>query len=184
MNFHRLRLSGAYRIELSPHGDERGEFARLFCMNELASIGHSEKIVQVNRSLTRERGSVRGMHFQYPPHAEIKLVTCLRGLVYDVLVDLREDSPTFLSWEAAELSRENSLMMYVPRGFAHGFQTLEDECELLYFHTEFYAPAAEGGVRYDDESICIEWPLPVTCVSEKDISHPKLDLRLFKGIKP
>jgi dTDP-4-dehydrorhamnose 3,5-epimerase len=181
MKFFPLSPAGAYYIELEPRGDERGRFARLLCMEELEKIGHTKQIVQVNHSYSRSKGTIRGMHFQYPPFGEIKLVTCLRGKVFDVIVDLRAGSSTFLTWQGLELSEENRRMMYIPEGFAHGFQTLEDDVELLYFHTAFYTPNSEGGVRYDDEKLKILWPLPVSEVSARDRKHKKIT-NDFKGI--
>ena len=182
MEFHPLALGGAFSIELSPYADERGAFTRLVCMNELLSIGHSQNFMQVNHSLTRSSGTIRGMHFQYPPHAEVKLVTCLSGKAFDVIVDLRKDSPTFLRWLGLELSEDNKHMIYIPAGFAHGFQALADNCELLYFHTQFYAPEAEGGIRYDDEVVDIAWPSRVTYVSPRDLSFERIHTTRFDGI--
>jgi dTDP-4-dehydrorhamnose 3,5-epimerase len=182
MEFHPLALGGAFSIELSPHTDERGAFTRLMCMNELLSIGHSQNFAQVNHSLTRSSGTVRGMHFQNPPRAEVKVVTCLSGKVFDVIVDLRKDSPTFLRWLGLELSEDNRRMIYIPAGFAHGFQALVDNCGLLYFHTDFYAPEAEGGIRYDDEVVEIAWPLRVSHVSPRDLSFERIQTTSFHGI--
>lgn len=172
MKFTPLPLSGSYIIEPEPHEDERGRFARIFCRQELWQIGLTKDIVQINHSLTRQKGALRGMHFQYPPKAEIKMVKCLRGSVFDVIIDLRRDSPTLLEWRGEILSVENMKMMYVPEGFAHGFQTLTANCELIYFHTEFYSSEHEGAVRYNDPKIDIRWPLGVTEVSERDRRHP------------
>lgn len=166
-----LELNGLYLLETEPFKDHRGQFARLFCARELAEIGLDKPIAQINHSLTRAKGAVRGMHFQLPPHAEVKIVRCLRGTCFDVAVDLREDSPTFLRWHGEILTGENNRSLLIPEGFAHGFQSLEPDTELLYFHTEFYTPDSESGVRYDDPAIGIEWPLPVCDISEKDKSH-------------
>lgn len=182
MKFHALRLTGAYEIELAPHRDERGVFTRVLCMNELKGIGHNKCIVQVNHSNTRAAGTVRGMHFQNHPWAEIKIVTCLRGRVFDVMVDLRKGSPTFLQWQAVELSPENNRMVYIPEGFAHGFQTLRRNSELMYFHTEFYKPETEGGIRYDDEILGIAWPMQIRSVSQKDLSYVPIQREDYKGI--
>jgi dTDP-4-dehydrorhamnose 3,5-epimerase len=161
--------------------DHRGEFARLFCERELAELIGSRHIVQANRSLTRAVGAVRGMHFQFPPHAEMKLIRCIRGRVWDVAVDLRKESATFLKWTAQELSPANGLMLVVPERCAHGFQVLEPDSELLYLHTASYAPAAEGGISPTDPTIGIAWPLPIVDLSDRDRSHPHLS-KDFAGI--
>ena len=174
MRINKLVLEGAFVIEPEPSTDDRGLFARIFCKEELQSILHGKSIVQVNHSMTRHKGAIRGMHFQRPPTAEIKMVKCLRGSVFDVMIDLRSDSSTFLNWHGEKLSAENMKMMYIPEGFAHGFQTLEQNSELLYLHTEFYSPEHEGGVRYNDPKIGIKWPLEATDISERDRNHPLL----------
>jgi len=181
MKIKQTPLQDAFVIELESFADDRGLFARVFCKQELQSILHGKNIVQVNQSMTRQKGAVRGMHFQRPPRAEIKMVKCLQGSSFDVMIDLRRASPTFLKWYGKVLSAENMKMMYIPKGFAHGFQTLEDDTELLYLHTEFYSPEHEGGVRYNDSMINISWPLEVTDVSERDQKHHLLS-RDFKGI--
>ena len=183
MKFSALSLSGAFCIELSPRDDARGRFTRLLCMDELRQIGHEKSIVQVNYSYSKTCGTVRGLHFQFPPHSEIKMITCLRGRVFDVVVDLRSGSPTFLKWQGLELTPENSRVMYIPEGCAHGFQTLEGESELIYFHTAFYTPSSEGGLPYDDEAIGIVWPLPIAEISKRDLSHPRIT-SAFKGLIP
>lgn len=167
-------LQEAFIIELEPVTDDRGLFTRVFCQQELRNILHDKNIVQINHSLTRQKGALRGMHFQYSPKSEIKMVKCLRGSVFDVIIDLRKGSPTFLKWHGEVLSAKNMKMMYIPEGFAHGFQTMEGNCELLYLHTEFYSPEHEGGVRYNDPKIGIKWPLEVTDISERDKNHPLL----------
>lgn len=149
-------------------------FVRTLCMDELSHIGHRTPIVQVNHSITMETGAVRGMHYQVPPKAETKIVRCLRGRVFDVVIDVRQGSPTWLQWFGAELSATNMQMMYVPEGCAHGFQVLEPASELLYCHTAAYSPEHEHAVRFDDPSVNIEWPLPVSDVSARDRSHPLL----------
>ncbi|UEG49048.1 dTDP-4-dehydrorhamnose 3,5-epimerase [Ferruginibacter lapsinanis] len=174
-------LKGSYVIDLTPLADDRGWFARTFCKNEFAAIGHTKEWVQMNHSFTKNKGSIRGMHFQMDPFKECKLVRCISGVVFDVIIDLRKDSPTFLQWFGVELSAANRKMIYIPEGFAHGFQTLSDNCELVYNHTQFYTKEAEGGVRYNDEKINIQWPLPLFDISERDNTHPKLDDN-FKGI--
>ena len=181
MIFTPTRLKGSYIIDLQPSRDERGWFARFYCKNEFKQVGHNKEWVQLNHSVTYEKGALRGMHFQIAPYREIKMVRCVAGSVYDVIIDIRKDSGTFLNWFGAELSAENKRMMYIPEGFAHGFQCLSSNCELIYFHTEFYKPNAEGGIPYNDPLVNIEWPLPVTTLSQRDQSHPFLDEN-FKGI--
>jgi dTDP-4-dehydrorhamnose 3,5-epimerase len=174
-------LGGAWVIETEPFKDHRGKFARIFCQNELREIHHGKPIEQINYSITIQKGTVRGMHFQRSPKAEVRLVRCLKGTIFDVMVDLRHDSPTFLKWYGETLSAENMKMMYIPEGFAHGFQTLEENCEMLYLHTNFYSPGYEGGLRYDDPMVGIKWPLEVTGVSNRDGHHPLLNSD-FTGI--
>lgn len=181
MIFSETPLQGSYMIELQPFTDERGWFARFYCKDEFKQIGHEKEWVQLNHSTTYKEGSIRGMHFQKPPHSEIKMVRCIAGAVFDVIVDLRENSATFLKWFGAELSAKNKKMLYIPEGFAHGFQCLTGNCELIYHHTESYVPAAEAGIKYDDPKINIEWPLPVTTISQRDAAHTYLDEN-FKGI--
>ncbi|MEE6179611.1 dTDP-4-dehydrorhamnose 3,5-epimerase family protein [Mycobacterium sp. 050134] len=168
-------------VQSVPHRDDRGAFVRLFCAHELESLLGHRQIVQINQSRTSSVGAVRGMHFQFPPHAEMKMVRCLRGRVWDVAVDLRPTSPTFLRWHAQELAQDGGQMMVIPEGFAHGFQVLEPESELLYLHTAFYHPPSEGGLRYDDPRLAIDWPLPPRDLSPRDLSHPLLDTD-FSGI--
>jgi len=175
-------IDDLYEVDLEPIKDSRGFFARAFCINELSSIRSDIRIVQINHTLTVEKGSVRGMHFQKPPFCEVKFVRCIRGSVFDVAVDLREGSPTFLKWHGVELTADNMKMLLIPEGFAHGFQTLEDNCELLYLHTQFYNKEYEAGLRYDDPSININWKLPVANMSKRDKSHKLID-NDFKGIK-
>lgn len=165
-------IQGLTVVDTSAHVDSRGRFARLFCENELAPVIGDRHIVQINHSRTTVVGAVRGMHYQRPPHAEMKLVRCLKGRVWDVAVDLRVESATFLKWHAEELTPENARMLVVPEGCAHGFQVLEADSELLYLHTAFYELAAEGGVRHDDSKLAILWPLPVTDISPRDAAHP------------
>ena len=181
MKFSLLPFAGTFIIHLKPYTDERGMFTRIFCHKELNQIGHHRKIVQINDSITRKKGAVRGMHFQYPPKAEIKIVKCLRGSVMDVIIDLRKSSTTLLNWHGELLSAENQKMIYIPEGFAHGFQTLEENTELLYLHTEFYDPQCEGGVRFNDPAVNIAWPLEIAEISEKDKSYALLPQE-FKGI--
>jgi dTDP-4-dehydrorhamnose 3,5-epimerase len=160
--------------ESSPQSDERGSFARLYCQNELGELVGARQIVQINRSRTRNVGAVRGLHYQHQPHAEMKLVRCIKGKVWDVAVDLRAGSPTFLDWHAEELSEDNARMMVIPEGFAHGFQVLEPDSELLYLHTAFYTPAVEEGIRPTDPKLSIAWPLEPQDLSDRDLKHPLL----------
>lgn len=172
MEFTELSIPGAFRVELEPHADERGFFARAWCRREFADRGITSDFVQANLSFTRRAGTVRGLHYQEPPHAEAKLVRCLRGSVYDVMVDLRPDSPAHLEWLGCELTPDDRTALHVPEGCAHGYQALEDESELFYLVSEFYAPDAEGGIRFDDPALGIQWPRPVSLVSQKDRSWP------------
>jgi dTDP-4-dehydrorhamnose 3,5-epimerase len=175
-------LAGLTVIHRKPMEDERGFFERLFCTEELGEAGLHNPIVQINRSLTRRDGTVRGMHFQYPPHAETKIVSCLKGKIFDVAVDIRQDSQTFLRWHGEVLSAENNLSLLIPEGFAHGFQTLTDDCELLYLHTELYTPEAEGALNAHDARLDITWPRAITEMSDRDRSHPILD-SAFVGVQ-
>lgn len=177
-------LAGLHVVSRHAATDRRGWFERLFCSEELAAAaGERFAPAQINRSCTLVRGAVRGMHFQHPPHAEIKLVSCLQGEVFDVAVDLRTGSPTFLRWFGARLSAENRASLLIPHGFAHGFQALEERCELLYLHSVAYAPAHEGGVRPDDPRVGIKWPLPIADLSDRDDAHALLTAE-FCGVTP
>ncbi|MBM3417014.1 MAG: dTDP-4-dehydrorhamnose 3,5-epimerase [Bacteroidetes bacterium] len=182
MKFTETQLKGSFVIELDVFSDDRGWFARTFCKKEFAQIGHTDEWVQLNHSVTYKKGSIRGMHFQLPPYSEIKLVRCIAGIINDVIIDLRAGSPTFLQWVGIELSSTNRQMLYIPRGFAHGFQTLTNHCELIYHHSSFYTASAEEGIRFDDERINIKWKLPVTEISQRDKSHPLLD-DTYTGLK-
>ncbi len=181
MIIHQTPLDDLLVAEGKALKDERGVFARLFCEQALSSILDGRKIVQINHSFTEAVGAVRGLHYQYAPHAEMKLVRCLKGKVLDVAVDLRPQSPSFKRWYAQELSPQNKYMMVIPEGFAHGFQVLEMGSELLYLHTDFYKPEAEGGLRHDDPVIGINWPLMVTDISARDSSHAYID-NSFRGV--
>jgi len=169
-----LPLAGASLIEAEPFQDHRGLFARFFCSRELSQLMGERRILNINLSRNRETGTIRGMHFQHHPHQEMKLVRCLSGSVFDVLIDLRPESPTFLKWHGEILSAANMKMLCIPEDFAHGFQVLEPDTEVLYLHTAFYMPEAQGGLRYNDPTVGIEWPLPVTEISWRDASHPYL----------
>lgn len=171
---HDTPLAGLKLIERKLIGDARGFLARMFCAEDLSMAGWHAGIAQINHTLTQARGTVRGMHFQRSPHMEMKLVSCLRGVVWDVAVDLRAGSPTFLNWHAVELSATNHCALLIPEGFAHGFQTLTDDCELLYMHSAAYVPDAEGGVQAQDPALAISWPLPITEISTRDAQHALL----------
>ena len=161
-------IAGVQVAETERVSDERGDFARLFCASDLRGALGDRRIVQVNESRTLRAGAVRGLHFQRPPHAEMKLVRCLAGRVWDVAVDIRAGSATFLEWHAVELSAQNARMLILPEGVAHGFQVLDAPATLLYLHTAVYSPQSEGGLRYDDARLAIRWPLEATDVSPRD----------------
>lgn len=167
-------LDGLKLIQRQKLEDSRGFFSRFFCAEELASAGFAQPVAQMNHTLTRRRGSVRGLHFQHPPYAEDKLVSCLRGEIFDVAVDIRKDSPTFLHWHAERLTAENGRSLLIPKGFAHGFQTLTDDAELLYVHATPYVQSAEGGLNPADPMLAIAWPLPFADVSQRDAAHAYL----------
>jgi len=183
MNIIPTAISGVVVVETTPFSDSRGAFARFFCERELAGVIGGRHIVQSNFSRTNSPGAVRGMHFQHAPHAEMKLVRCLAGRVFDVAVDLRRGSPTFLKWHAEELTPQTAKMLVIPEGCAHGFQVLEGPADMLYLHTAFYEKAAEGGVRHDDPALAIAWPLPATDISRRDLSHPLITSD-FTGVSP
>ena len=167
-------ISGLRLIERNPLGDDRGFLQRLFCQESLESLLHGKTIRQVNHTLTRKLGAVRGMHFQYPPYAEIKIVSCLKGKVWDVAVDLRKGSPTFLQHHSVTLSEDVPQSYLIPEGFAHGFQTLTPDCELIYFHSADYNTAAEGGLNALDPRLGIRWPVAISERSKRDAEHPML----------
>lgn len=174
-------LAGLMLVETRTVGDERGQFTRIFCEADLAGLRPHLHWTQINHSRTTQRGTVRGMHFQYPPAAEAKLIRCLRGRIFDVAVDLRTGSPTFLKWHAVELAEDAPTQVFIPEGFAHGFQSLTDGVELLYMHTASWDPGHEGRLRHDDPQLGIAWPLPVTNVSSKDAAAPLLTAG-FQGV--
>lgn len=174
MRIRQTAITGVVVAEATPFVDQRGLFMRVFCEQALSAILSGRRIVQANYSRTGAAGTIRGLHYQHPPHAEMKLVRCLRGRVWDVALDLRKDSSTLLTWHAEELTPENARMLVIPEGCAHGFQTLEPDSELLYLHTAFYEPTAEGGVRADDPQLNIPWPLPITDLSPRDQALPRL----------
>ena len=174
-------IKGVDVVETTPVTDHRGALTRLFCEVELSDILNGRRIVQINHSRTEAVGAIRGLHYQHPPHAEMKLVRCLKGRVWDVAVDLRINSPSFLQWRAEELTPKNTRMLVIPEGCAHGFQILEAGSELLYLHTAPYEKLSEGAVRYSDPMINIQWPMPVVDLSERDQKHPLL-AKGFSGI--
>jgi dTDP-4-dehydrorhamnose 3,5-epimerase len=161
-------LQDARLVTLELKGDSRGAFARAFCEKEFAAHGLTARFVQHSRSISTRRGTLRGMHFQHAPHEETKLVSCVKGGIWDVIIDLRPDSPTFRHWQGFELTAGNRDQLYVPQGFAHGFQTLSDDTEVHYLISAFYEADAAGGVRYDDPAFGIDWPLPVSVIADKD----------------
>lgn len=165
-------IPGIIVVDTETFHDHRGWFYRAFCRDELSEILEDRQIVQINISRTETVGAIRGLHFQYPPHAEMKLIRCLRGAVWDVALDLRRDSETFLQWHAERLSPDNSRMIVIPEGCAHGFQVLDPGSELLYLHTAPYQPQAEAGIRYNDPKVGIAWPLQPADIAERDASHP------------
>ena len=168
MQFNPTPLAGAYTIELERKGDDRGFFARFFCTEEFTKAGLINTFVQINNSLTKSKGTLRGMHYQLPPSAEVKVVRCIRGSLYDVILDLRPDSATYGKWYGDTLTAENRRMMYVPQGFAHGFVTLEDDTEAFYLVSSTYAPQQERGIRYNDPAFGIKWPIDPVEISDKD----------------
>src|SRR5690242_19261820 len=182
MEFRETPLAPARLIAINKIGDARGFFGRAFCVQEFEQNGLENRWVQANNSFSARGGTLRGLHYQLPPAAEVKLVRCIRGAFYDVILDLRPDSANFGKSFGAELSAENRLMMYVPRGFAHATLTLEDDSEALYFSSAFYAPEQERGVRWDDPHFAIHWPIPLTEISAKDASWPDFDSE-FHGLQ-
>ncbi|WGF88590.1 dTDP-4-dehydrorhamnose 3,5-epimerase [Marinivivus vitaminiproducens] len=175
MIFHDTSLVDAKLIDLEPRGDERGFFARTMCLDEFAGHGIAPEFVQQNMSVSAQAGTLRGLHFQRAPHSEDKLIRCVRGAIFDVIVDLRPGSPSFMRHEAFELCDANRRMLWIPQGFAHGFLTLTDACEVTYLVTRRYEAAAEGGLRHDDPRLAIDWPRPASVLSDKDADWPLLD---------
>ena len=174
MIFTETKLSGVTIIDLEKRGDERGFFARSWCQEEFQDQQLFSKVVQQNVSFSKFKGTLRGMHYQVAPYAETKIIRCPRGAVFDVVIDLRPDSETFKQWFGIELSADNYKMIYIPQGFAHGYQTLTDDTEVTYLVSAFYTPKAERGVRYNDPAVLIQWPLPVTTISDKDMNWPDI----------
>lgn len=172
MIFVETKLKDAHIIEIEKLEDTRGFFARSWCRNEFDEHGLVSTVVQANISWNKKRGTLRGMHYQVPPYEEVKLVRCSRGSIYDVIIDLRKDSPTYKQWLGVELTADDYKLLYVPGGFAHGFQTLEDDTETVYQVSQFYTPGAEAGLRWDDPTFNINWPLEVRVISDKDRNWP------------
>ncbi len=168
MKFKQTSLEGAFLIDQEPRGDERGFFARYFCVKEFADNGLNTNWVQINNSLTTQKGTLRGLHYQEEPHCEIKLVRCINGSIYDVIVDVRKDSPTFGKYFGEVLSSQNRSMMYVPKGFAHGFISLEENSEVIYLVSSFYAPESERTLLFSDKNVSIDWPVAPRVISDKD----------------
>ncbi len=182
MNIIETIISGVWIVESESVQDKRGAFSRLFCLEALQSILDTRKIVQINRSITHHVGAIRGLHYQHPPCAEMKIIRCLKGRVFDVAVDLRQNSTTFLKWVSVELTPDNHRAFVISEGCAHGFQVLEKDSELLYLHTEFYRPGSEGGIRFDEPLVDVKWPLIPIDFSQRDLNHPYLE-KNFTGIK-
>ena len=178
----KLPISGLAEIQQYPIKDKRGFFSRLFCKDDFLEFGFTNKISQINHTLTKNSGSIRGMHFQYPPAVETKLVICIKGSIFDVAVDIRKNSPTFLQWNAVELSAESHNSFIIPKGFAHGFQTLVDEVELIYLHDNSYNKNLESGLNPHDPSLKIQWPKKTNLISCKDSNFPYIESINFLGI--
>lgn len=180
-DFNSTPLSGLVLVQRKALEDDRGFFSRLYCAEVFHETGINKSIAQINHTLTRKKGAVRGLHFQYQPHAENKLVSCLRGEILDVAVDIRRGSPTFLHWHGEILSATNRKSLLIPEGFAHGFQALTEDCELIYLHTAFYRPEAEGALNVSDSKLSIAWPLPICDLSPRDRNHTFIDEN-FQGV--
>jgi len=174
-------LAGLVRVDRKPNMDNRGFFSRFFCAEEFKQIGLEQPIAQMNHTLTKQKGAIRGMHFHYQPYTETKIVACTQGEILDVAVDIRMGSSTFLQWHAEILSAENKSSLFISSGFAHGFQALSDNCELIYLHTGFYTPDMEGALNAMDPTLAIDWPLEVSGISKRDRNHPMLDSQ-FEGV--
>lgn len=181
MKFIKTKIEDLFITKPDLFEDERGQFYRVFCKKDFKEINLEKDIVQINFSLSKHKGTIRGLHYQCPPKMELKMVKCIKGSVFDIALDLRKNSKTFLKWHGEILSSDNIKMFYIPEGFAHGFQTLEDDSELLYFHTEYYSPEYEAGLRYDDPVYNIKWPLEPTQISKRDNSFDYIN-KDFEGI--
>lgn len=175
-------LSGLRVVQRKAIEDHRGFLSRFYCVEEFAKANVNKPVAQINHTLTRQKGAVRGLHFQHPPHAETKMVSCLKGEIFDVAVDLRRDSPTFLHWHAEILSASNRRSLLIPEGYAHGFQALTKDCELIYLHTASYSPESEGALNVADPVLGITWPLPIRDLSSRDQNHPFVINNNFQGI--
>jgi dTDP-4-dehydrorhamnose 3,5-epimerase len=180
MIFKELDLKGAFLVEVKKIEDERGFFGRAWCANEFKQYGLNPAFVQLNTSFSHKRGTIRGMHYQVDPYQEVKFIRCTRGRIYDVIIDLRPDSPTFMKWVGNELSADNYRMVYVPENFAHGFVTMEDNSEVYYPVSQFYTPGAERGLRWNDPAFNIIWPVEISVVSDKDQSHKDFYIESLK----
>ena len=181
MIFSETILKGAFLVDIKKIEDSRGFFGRAWCQQEFEEAGLTSKIRQINTSFTHKKGTIRGMHYQIDPYQEAKFIRCTKGKIYDVIIDLRPESPTFMKWIGHELSEDNYRMVFVPGNFAHGFVTLKDACEVYYPVTEFYTPGSERGIRYNDPAFKIEWPVDVEIVSEKDMNHSDFDIHNFNS---
>jgi dTDP-4-dehydrorhamnose 3,5-epimerase len=182
MHFIRTKIEGVYLIEPDCYSDNRGSFYRTFCKNDFLDIGFQKEFVQINHSINLKKGTFRGIHYQEPPHSETKLIRCISGSIIDFVIDLRKNSPSFLAIQEFELSRSNRLMVLIPDGCAHGFQTLEDDTELIYHHTNFYCKQADRGIRFDDPLINLTMPMKIGNISDKDKSYPNIK-KNFKGLE-
>jgi len=176
MIFTETKLAGAYLIQSEEIADERGFFARVWCQDELKTKGLDSNLVQCNISYNKIKGTVRGMHYQIAPYQEVKLVRCTQGAIYDIIIDIRANSPTFKQWIGVKLTASNRYILYIPKDFAHGFQTLTDNTEVLYQMSQFYKPEAARGIRWDDPSFDISWLVPITLISEKDKHYPDFEI--------
>lgn len=180
-NFVETPLEGLFRVDRKPIEDSRGFFSRFFCAKEFECIGFDGPIAQINHTLTSKKGAIRGMHFQYPPYFESKVVTCVRGEIFDVVIDIRKDSPTFLQSHMEILSAQNQCGLMIPAGFAHGFQTLDEDSQLIYLHSTSHAPDAEGALNALDPALAIDWPMEISEISERDKTHRFIDTQ-FEGV--
>ncbi len=171
-DFHPTPLAGLSVVQRKPLDDQRGFFCRFFCAEEFQGYGFKKPLAQINHTHTVKKGAVRGLHFQYPPHAEFKIISCLRGEVYDIAVDIRKGSPTFLQWHGEIISASNLKSLLIPEGFAHGFQTLVEDCELIYLHSVPFNDHSEGAINIADPKIGVVWPMPITDISDRDLRHP------------
>lgn len=182
MIFTETPLKGSYTISIQKKEDERGFFARYFCVNEFDALGLDRNIIQINNSLSKDKYTLRGIHYQLSPYSETKIVRCVNGSIWDVIVDLRPESPTFLKWFAAELNEENRLMMYIPKGFGHAFFTLSTNAEIIYLVTQFYSQQHERGIRWNDPQIGITWPEEPNVISDRDKFHPDFNMAYHLGL--